>query len=96
MASIDQTITLNVTVASLNIDSSGGGSVSLNLLASQQQGFPIFHVTLLLNTAALQYMRNGFPIWPISPDVLTGPGADSLAAVIADIAAAITAGVFNI
>ena len=96
MATVNQSIDLNVTVASLNIDGQGGGTVSLDLLASQQRGFPTYRVILLLNTTALKYMRNGVAIWDITPAVLTGPGADSLAAVITDMAAATAAGVFNI
>ena len=96
MATVNQSIDLVVTVASLNIDGTGGGTVSLDVLASQQRGFPVYRVILLLNTNALKYMRNGVEVWDITPTVLTGPGADSLAAVISDIAAATAAGVFNI
>ena len=96
MATVNQTITLTVTVASLNIDGTGGGTVALDLSPTAQRGFPLYRVVLTLNTTALKYMRNGVAIWDITPAVLTGPGADSLAAVISDMAAATAAGVFNI
>lgn len=95
MASVQQQITLTVTVIGLNLDGQGNGVVMLELKPTTQR-FPPYRDSLTINPNTLKYVRNGVPVWDVSPSVLSGPGSQALAQVNVDIAAATVAGVFNI
>lgn len=94
MATVTQSITLAVTVTGLNVGAAGG--MVMFERSPTTQRVPAYREIAMIDAVNMQYVWNGVAVWPVTPSVLTGPGADAMAQVIADFTAATAAGVYNL